>query len=78
MGNLGWISGKGSPRGWSDTDQAPHGSGHRPKAARAQGAFEQCSQDQGGIVGLSSERQELDLMIPLRIFDESMFRLTAS
>ncbi|KAJ7401497.1 hypothetical protein BTVI_95591 [Pitangus sulphuratus] len=62
----GWISEKGSScRVWLDTEHALQGSGHDPKAARAQGAFGECSQKQGGIVGVSVQGQELDLVIPV-------------
>lgn len=49
---LGWISEKGSVlRELLDTGSP--GSGHGPKAAGAPRAFGQCSQRQGGIVGVS-------------------------
>lgn len=39
---------------------SPERSGHGPEAARAPGAFGQCSQAEGGIVGVSGQGQELD------------------
>lgn len=63
-GGLGWISGKDfSSRGWLSTEQ---GSGHSTKLARVQIMFGQCSQVQGGIVGVSCTEPGAGLDNPCR------------
>lgn len=60
-----WVIGAcSSPRGWSGTGTGSPASGHSPKASRTQGAFGQCSQGQGGIVGVSCAGPGLVLSDP--------------
>lgn len=56
--------------GWA-LEQAPQDSGHSPRSARVQEAFEQCSQT-FVTLGVSVQDQELDWMILIDPFQLSI------
>lgn len=74
-GGIGWILGK-----CSSLRETGTGNGH---GTRAQGVFGQCSQVQGGILGLSCAGPEVGSMIPvipfqLRVFYDSVSKFRFS